>query len=611
MSKIFTVIVRVILLLLLNLEILFSQTEYGIRKISFLGNHTFSSDILLKKMSMYETGTFQETILRKEPFIYDENMLDVDLQRLKRFYQHEGFLQVQVDLSDVQFDDKNNKVYISIAVQENKPVKVRTVQFKFLSDSENISMTSQAVVLKRLSSNGLKTGERFHDEALEADKTNMIDALSNLGYALPHIETVLTLYEDEYQVDILWKIDSGPKFIFGKTRIYGNTNVPEKLIRKQLQYSEADLYRKRTLDITQKRIVSLGLFNSVSVKAVVDDSNSYKLPVQINVKEEPRFSSRFGLGYGNEDHFRVFINFQKLAFLGGARQASLLLKHSGLEPYNFNLVINQPHFLIHSITLSLNPFLREEVEPSYTAQRLGMNIPLNYQISSYLNSSLTYFYERVDLQEQKLSDQFSDPNDETLYNKSGFILGTIWDSSKPLFNPLGGMYLGASIKANGLSIKADYPYLKYILDFRQYNNLVGKVWALRLKIGTITTENADDYIPLEERFYLGGSRSVRGWNRKQLGPVDDQGIPLGGKSVFEGSLEIRQYVISGFSSVLFIDFGTISEKSLTFPLEETHFSPGFGLRYATPIGPIRLDFAFPIKAPGEKMKFYFDVGQAF
>ena len=611
MSNFFAVKLWVIILLLLIAGILFSQPEYGVRKISFQGNQTFTSDLLLKKIIMYGTSSIQQTILRKKPFIYDENILEEDLQRLKLFYQQEGFLDVQIELSNVQYDEKNNTVNISITVRENAPVKVGTIQFEFLSDYKNISMADQEAVLKRHSSHGLKAHERFTEEALGADKMNMINTLSNLGYAFPHIETVLTLYEDKNQVDVLWKIDSGPKYVFGKTQISGNLNVSENLIRKQLQYHEADLYRKKALDKTQQQIVSLGLFDGVSVKASVDDQNSSRLTIQINVIEAPRFTIRFGVGYGNEDNLRTFMNFQKLAFLGGARQARLLLKYSSLEPYNFNLLINQPQFLTPSTTLSLNPFLRKEVEPSYTAQRLGINIPLNYRIYRRLNSSITYFYERVDQQGTKLSEQFLGPDDITLYNKSGIILGGFWDSSKPMFNPLEGIYVGVNVKTNGLSIRADYPYLKYILDFRGYDILIEKVWALRLKIGTISTQNAEDFVPPEERFYLGGSRSVRGWGRNRLGPVDAEEIPIGGKSVFEGSLEIRQLVTSGLSSVLFIDFGTLSERTFTFPLRDTHFSPGFGIRYATPIGPIRLDFAFPINAPGEKMKFYFDVGQAF
>ncbi len=611
MSKLFSVSVWMILLLLFVGGRLFSQYEYGIRKISFRGNRILASDRLLKKITMYGTSSFQQTFLMKRPFIYDENILESDLKNLTRFYQQEGFLNVQIDLSNVQFDDKNRTVTISINVKENAPIEVRSIRYEFISDPENISLATREVVLKRHSSRGLKSGERFREELLDADKRDIINVLSNLGYAFPHIEPELTLYEDKNQVDVLWKITNGPQYFFGKTHVSGNLRVSENLIRKQLEYDETDLYRKKDLDKTQQRLISLGLFNGVTVKATAADSDSYRLPIQINVREAPRFTTRFGAGYGSEDKFRTFLNFQKLAFLGGARQASLQLKYSNLEPYNINLNINQPQFLAPSITLSLNPFLRKEVEPSYTAQRLGINVPLNYRFSYYLNLSVTYFHEQVDQAENKLSGRPLDLDDFSLYNKSGFILGGFWDSSNPMFNPQEGMYVGVNIKTNGLSVRADYPYLKYIIDFRRYQLISGQVWALRLKIGTISKKNTDDYVPPEERFYLGGSRSVRGWSRNTLGPVDNEGIPLGGKSVFEGSLEMRQPVISGFSSVLFLDFGTLSEESFNIPLSSTRFSPGFGLRYVTPIGPVRLDFAFPVHAPEERMKIYLDVGQAF
>jgi outer membrane translocation and assembly module TamA len=137
--------------------------------------------------------------------------------------------------------------------------------------------------------------------------------------------------------------------------------------------------------------------------------------------------------------------------------------------------------------------------------------------------------------------------------------------------------------------------------------------AYRLKLGSLKLLDEKQAAPLEERFYAGGSSSVRGWSRLQLGP-QDQNKPIGGKSLVEGSMESRFRIIGPFGAAFFVDFGQVWRTSLTYKLNDLHYATGLGLRYDTPIGPIRLDAAAKInKQPGDERtwEFYLSVGQAF
>jgi outer membrane protein insertion porin family len=135
--------------------------------------------------------------------------------------------------------------------------------------------------------------------------------------------------------------------------------------------------------------------------------------------------------------------------------------------------------------------------------------------------------------------------------------------------------------------------------------------ALRLKFGNITSWDEPEYIPPEERFYSGGEASVRGWKRSQLGPKDQLGDPLGGKSLLEGSCELRFPFADRWSGVAFLDFGNVWIDSMAQKLNDLRYAAGAGVRFRTPVGPLRLDVARPIFDEDNAWVLHFSVGHAF
>ena len=135
--------------------------------------------------------------------------------------------------------------------------------------------------------------------------------------------------------------------------------------------------------------------------------------------------------------------------------------------------------------------------------------------------------------------------------------------------------------------------------------------ATRLKIGDISSMDAGGFIPVEDRFYSGGSNSVRGWARSELGPKDSNGKPVGGNSVLEGSLELRIPLLGSFDSAVFWDFGNVWEEEFGDVLNELNHALGFGLRFKTPIGPVRFDLAAPVFNEEKHIRWHLTIGEAF
>ncbi len=176
--------------------------------------------------------------------------------------------------------------------------------------------------------------------------------------------------------------------------------------------------------------------------------------------------------------------------------------------------------------------------------------------------------------------------------------------------PTRGSYKSILLKYSGLG-GGNYRYTKTLFDLRKYQRIGRPVLALRAQIGNLISFNTPKFIPLEERFYAGGSQSVRGWGRFQLGPMDDDGIPVGGRGLFVGSVELRTPISKSFSIATFLDMGNVWRDQRNINLNDLRYAAGIGVRYSTPIGPIRVDFAHPVWDTANQLQIHFSVGEAF
>jgi outer membrane protein insertion porin family len=328
------------------------------------------------------------------------------------------------------------------------------------------------------------------------------------------------------------------------------------------------------------------------------------LPISVRVQEAPTFTTKFGVGYGKEDKFRVFGSLQWLRFLGGARSLDFFAKHSALEPYHLSVSFTQPDFPFRLAKFVLNPYALKEVEPAYTAARLGSNVALKRDFFENLEISTTYTYERVD----QLANAEGAANDS--YRKSSVALLFLNDASRPLFDPIRGWNVSGGFSYTRI-LKNDSTFFKTGVDVRRYfDPFGGTILAAKLKTSLIFPVGAGN-VPLEERLYSGGATSVRGFPRSSLGPVDASGVAIGGNTLLEASLEFRIPVAGIVGLAAFCDAGNVWQEPATYRLSELRYAAGAGVRFKTPVGPIRFDIARPIFEGDGEIEYYFTLGQAF
>ena len=591
--------------------LLHSQEDYTIHNIQFVGKKVFSRKQLLNQISIRGTNIFKRYILRKKPILYSDELVQSELKRLERFYQSKGYLQARVKQKDLILDHSKQQIKtLKIEIKPGKPIEIGKINYKLSNKTNNVQ--ERHSLLKNIKNMSLlQSGKRFTDEIFKATRELIINNFQEEGYILVKTDYNINIIEKNSRANIEWNIYPGPKCIYGPIEIKGNKYVNEKFIRKQLAFKQGETLQEKHISNSQDNIYNLGLFQTVNITASYKNRIDNSVPIEVKVKEAPRLNTQIGIGYGTEDQFRASLNFQRLNLFGGARRIELTLKHSKLEPYNINLKYSQPQFLTRQTTLMFNPYLRYENEPGYETRRLGFNLPIKHSFTQNINGSFNYYMERVLQDVEKTKPKYSklDPGN-SLYDKSGIILQNEWQTSQPLFFPEEGLYFSMSYKVNGYFFQSDFNYRKLSIDLRNYQKIQSTIFATRVKLGGIRSSDKDGFVPAEDKFYSGGSNSIRGWPRSQLGPKTNNN-PVGGKSLFETNLELRYPIYKNFSGAIFTDLGNVWINSYQFKLHKLRYAAGIGFRYATPIGPVRIDLARPVLDEKKKIEIHLNIGQPF
>lgn len=589
--------------MLLNL---YGQENYVVRGITFLGNDSLSSEMILEQIQHYPTSWFKDVILFEDPFLFSKDIFEKDIDRIIRLYQREGFIDAAIKKVDFIQDDENKKVELKISINEGTPVNVDSI--KFIGSIENKKLIPD--IAKELN---LSKGKRFRDKLISNDKNLILNKFVNNGYPYVDANYLLSLDTIKSEVTINWQIKPGELSRFGDILFNGNTRTEADLLEEKLTFSTGDIYSVKELDSTQRNIYDLGLFYIVSLNAELNNPDSNLIPVKVNIEEAPQFNTKLGIGYGRDEKFRSSLNQDWLSFLGGARQLNFKAKYSSLEPYNLRLSLLQPDFIWERTTLTATGFLQKQKEPSFTIDRLGIQLGLYRPFLFNISGSVKYTFENNNLDLMSISKIAKENFDfRKLYNKSSIEIGFERITSTPIFNPYYGSSVSIALHYSGLGLGSKYHFFRPTFDFRKYKDLTNwLIFAFKIKIGSIFSYDNDGIIPFEERFYSGGSSSIRGWGRFELGPSDILNKPIGGKSLLELNAEFRYPIYSIVSGVVFLDFGNVWKNELTYKFDDLRYSSGWGLRVDTPIGPIRLDLAIPVFEGAARLQYFISVGQAF
>lgn len=595
--------VAIVFILLTGISAVTVTAQQGLKlsSVRFEGNKILSDGELLDQMNSRPKKTFEKIFFWKKRPDFIEAVLQDDISRLQSFYNRNGFLDPEISYKT---DISGKKVRVTISIRENGFVQISRIDFNLEGDSASAHLLDS---LKRKLP--LKEEKRFTDKDVFDSEALLKKGFSNKGYPFVNVSHKIEVDKGKLLCSVTLNINSGAKSFFDGLTIKGDSLIPEKFIRKYVTFSEGQLYSSGKINKTQQDIFGTGLFRYVVLASQKDSAQGNRIPVSIILKELPVWQLEAGVGYGTEDRLRLAGQLTKLDFLGGARKIIVNAKTSYFVPYSFDVRFVQPDIFFPKLDFVLNPFALREREISYRIDRWGGSLNLLYRMSKIFNGQVSYSFEHVNL--LQLGDVLPD-SIGLRHNKSVFGIGGRIDLSNDPFYPSRGFKVNVNISYAIPGFGSRLHYYKTELSLIDYLSLDKDfTLATKLSAGFIRSVTSLVSTPVEERFYLGGASSLRGWGRHRISPVDEAGLALGGNTMLEASAELRYPIYDIIHGAIFMDAGNAWAGNFRYDLGTLHYDAGIGLRLRTPIGPVRVDFATPVINDRFRFQFFISVGQAF
>ncbi|MDD5130564.1 MAG: outer membrane protein assembly factor BamA [Candidatus Omnitrophica bacterium] len=607
-------------------SILFTVVEgkkVRIKDISFEGNRSFTSGRILKLLKTKRAWFFNAGVLKDE-------VLEEDMERIKSFYQREGFTDVTVAY-EVKPDVKNPYLlFILIKITEGKKYLVGSVVVRGNKD------VAEKEILKNLTD--CIPGKVFSQESMKKDVTNVQGLYFDRGYISAQIQESTLVNTDTGRVDITYDIVENQVVYVDKIKVRGNIKTKDIVIRREMRIHPGEKFDGEKLRRSKERLTNLGYFEEISYDTeetpVPDKKN-----LVVDVKESKTGAFSFGGGYSTVDQFVGFVEVEQKNFdwknwpyFTGAGQNLKVRASIGNLSNGFDLSFTEPWMFDYPVSFGFDLYRRmhdrdTDTGYGYDETVTGGDLRLGRELSEYLRGDLTYRLDQIKIS-NPTSDASQDLMDEVGTNVVSVVTPSLtYDSRDNVFNTRKGNYLTASLDFAGLG--GDKKYTKFFGRASHYFPMPrGSVLEVRGRLGLAQPYGDTERLPIYERFFAGGAYTIRGYEERKVGPVDPSSKdPLGGESMFVGNIEYTYPLFSFLKVAAFYDVGNVwekigdifSNKDANGVTNSGGFKSGIGigLRINTPVGPIMLDYGFPMdpeSGESEKSKsgrFHFSASHGF
>jgi outer membrane protein insertion porin family len=595
-----------------------------VKKLTFAGNEQFSSRTLRKAMAT-KPRPLLPPWKRGEP--YNPPTLQEDLQRLQKYYFDRGFLEAKAQIEKVEEDPETNSVQIVIAIAEGSPTHVKAVQ---LAGTIPPELASKQELLAQLP---LRPQERITKATFDQSRDLLLARLQEAGYARAQVVPRTEVETTTHEASVTFTLQPGARTTFGAITVQGAEQVKERAIRRKITIREGDIYNAKELTDSADAIYNLGMFQAVTPRPLNLAEPDTPLDIAFEVRERRPRSVQASIGYSTVERFRVELEWTHRNLFGGAQRLTLSGKVSSIEqtfdgslffPYALfpRTTFTQTVFVHNEQLINTDPlgitdalFNFEDPQPNFDLFSLGGESRIGYQFTRTLTGAAGI---NLSLNDFSNVDRDAIDEEDDIIAEDNLLLiqfaELIWNTSDSPLNPTRGWLLRGRGDHSTTSLLSDVSFAKILVEGRYYQPIWWRmILALRLEVGGIQPYGGSDDVPFNVRFFAGGPGSVRGFATNRLGPVDDDDDPVGGQSLIEGSVELRFPIFGEFSGALFVDFGNVFRDAFTYPLQEIRYAIGSGLRYNTPIGPVRVDYGIIIdRREGEDFgRLEFSIGQAF
>src|SRR5262245_42193345 len=580
----------------------------AVRQINFEGNTHFSQRVLRKQMKT--RGKTPIYFLDKSGRL-DEVQLQQDLDKIREFYQDHGY--IDVEIKDVRRERmEKGPMILTIVIAEGPQYHVHKLM---ITGYQNTTEERIRVLLK------MKEGSVYSPKQLRDDAKALADAYGSGGY----VDTVLQpdgMPAGPALIDVRYNIEEGVRSFVNRVNIEGNTRTKDKVIRREVLVAAGDVFNTVRVDITKKRLENLGYFAKVETYPEDTDIPGRK-DLTILVQEKRTGSLSFGGGFSTVDQLVGFAEltqgnfdlFNWPSFTGGGQKFRLRLQY-GTERKDFILQLTEPYFLDRRLSLSFQAFYAEAnyLSAQYDQRNYGFSFEARKPINTYTYVSLGYMLQDVDIFNVDPSAGAFIASQAGSFVESKVYSSVIFDSrDNPLLSRKGQRVTLSPFIAGGF-LGGDVQIYGWDLEGSQYFHLPwDTILLINGEIATVSQWGNGSEVPIFERLFLGGSNNLRGFPFREVGPQDENGEPVGGQSMWRTTIEWTFPIIEKARGAVFYDTGFVNSEAWSFGFNHIASDIGIGLRLDLPIGPLRLDYGYPILRDGYHGggHFNFSVGYQF
>ena len=542
---------------------------------------------------------------------YNDNLLSDCRESIVNFYNALGYLQADVLSIKKEFLEHRNELNLEIDVEEGQQTTISSI---------SIDGNAHISTMEIIGSLSLKEGSPYNTVDITDARQRLHSLYNRYGYLDAAIELESRI--DMNKAFLAFHIEENKQSIIGKIILRGNRKTKAKIIRREITLDEGDPYDYDEITATKQRLYKLGIFNEVSIEALapgVAVNNEVIRDMLISVKEGKRGTVEFSIGYGDYEQLRGAIDIRYRNIGGYNRQAGFRTEMSSVEKkYIFNFrepwLFNWPDvplkvYLIREEKRGLNIETREVL---YKIDKQSLIVGVEKELHKGLTAGLDYEYSFTDTKDVQ-EDVILSKEDTGTVGIGSLSPSLYYDSRDDLFDPHSGAFQSVVVKYASSAFLSEIEFIKGSFQSSWYVQLLKHlVFAFSFRGGAGYGFGATEELPLIERFFLGGRSTVRGYKQDALGPKGADDNPTGGNVFALTNWELRYAIGKGFGLVAFIDAGNVW-KTIGDVEDSLKYTVGGGLRYGTPIGPLRIDYGHKMnREEGESAgEVHFSFGHAF
>ena len=571
-----------------------------LKEIRFEGNRSIPEKTLKKQMVSRERGVFHYVT---GSGTFDETDWNADLAALTGLYQQEGYVRMRIPSVDTDWDGKGG-ITATIHVEEGDRYLLREVTFR---GNDHFLRKELLGIL------GNREGRNVDYVGLERDQENLAEFYRNAGYLDAVVEGTLEFDEGRTSVVARFDIREGPRYHRGTVAVRGNLLTDSEVVLREVPIAEGAPAGERDLLAFQQAVFATRLYKSVRLTRVKHPDRGI-VDLIMEVEESLFFEFEYGAGYGTDTGLRGFVGATNRNLNGRGRRLSAKVLASQKEQ-NYFVDIREPWVLGNRWKWEggLTGSYREAERKSFSIREASAIAGITKKILLRSSVAIQYRYSLDDVFNVDPGAVLS-PEDQGSANIAAVRGLFVLDFRNDPFNPTRGSFHSGSAELASIVLGSEVDYVKltgqtswYFPLFRR-NSLAVSGRAGLARALQDTTE-----VPIQERFFLGGRTTVRGFTEDSLGPKGSDGSPSGGDHMVNGNVEIRVPMKYGIITALFLDAGSVwleGDSGNRFDLRE---SAGIGLRYITPVGPVGIDYGWKLdRKEGESgSEWHFTIGAVF